>query len=226
MADRALSLYPKVPCSTWVLQITLTYTGAATLRTGNQFSPSFSSWSFVVDNEDVCVMLLTDLRMQSIKRLKGMSSSSCRNLPFFFFCWSFIYLGWGGEWDCSNLYLLLFSHLKPKFKSQKVSSHSSLHSWRAYSSWPVNVAEWKYYSDWVKVSRTLLKWNTWDLWIWNAKTMNRNAVKCFLRLLVEPFLGGSRRVGNEGVKLGLEEGELGETCSQFFFCFSLSYFIF
>lgn len=59
-----------------------------------------------------------------------------------------------------------------------------------------------------------------------CKNMNRNAAKCFLRLLVEPFLGGSRRVGNEGVKLGLEEGELGETCSQFFFCFSLSYFIF
>lgn len=125
-ADKALSLYPKVPCSTLVLQITLTYAGAATLRTGNQLSPPFSAWSFIVDNGDVCVMLLTDLRMQSIKRLKGISSSNCRNL-LFFWC-SFIYLRWGEEWDSSNLYLLLSSDLKPKFKSQKVSSHSSHHS--------------------------------------------------------------------------------------------------
>lgn len=77
--DKALSLHPKVPCSTLVLQITLTYAGAAAPQTGNQFSPLFSAWSFVVDNGDVCVMLLTDPRMQSIKRLKGISSSNCRN---------------------------------------------------------------------------------------------------------------------------------------------------
>lgn len=73
-ADKALSLYPKVSCSTLVLQITLTCSGAATQWTGNQFSPPFSAWSFMVDNGDVCVMLLTDLRMHSIKRLKGISS--------------------------------------------------------------------------------------------------------------------------------------------------------
>lgn len=122
--DKALSLYPKVPCSTLVLQITLTCAGAATPWTGNQFSPPFSAWSFMVDNGDVCVMLLTDLRMQSIKRLKGISSSNCRNLLFLLYC-SCIYLRWGEEWDSSNLYLLLFSDLKSQFKSQQVSSHSS-----------------------------------------------------------------------------------------------------
>lgn len=99
-ADKTLSLYPKVHCSTLVLQITLTFTGAATLWTGNQFSPSFSAWSFMVDNGDVCVMLLTDLRMQPIKRLKGISPSDCMNLfsiIIIFFCWNFIYLRWGGE---------------------------------------------------------------------------------------------------------------------------------
>lgn len=92
-ADKALSVYPKVSCSTSVLQITLTFVG-------NQFSPSFSAWSFAADNGDVFVTLLTDLRIQSIKRLKGNSSLDRRNLLFFLFlfcCWSFIYLRWGRE---------------------------------------------------------------------------------------------------------------------------------
>lgn len=96
-ADKALSLYPKVPCSTLVLQIILTYAGPATPRTGNQFSPWFSAWSFMVDNGDVCVMLLTDLRMQSIKRLKGISSSNYRNMPFFFFFPAGVLFIWSGE---------------------------------------------------------------------------------------------------------------------------------